>query len=297
MNTCFQRSKDTGAPEGLERHPCFSARAHRKFGRIHLPVSPACNIQCRFCRRGFNKWEKRPGVAASLVAPEESTRIVERARRVCPELTVVGIAGPGDPLATDHALTTLRLVHERFPDMILCLSTNGLALPEKAEEIAAVGVKALTVTVNAVDADVLARICAYVRLDGVTFTGAEGARRLIAAQIEGIKKMVRLGVAVKINTVLIPGINDMGIDEIARAVSAAGASMINIIPLIPQFEFASMAAPSADSLKTAQDEAGAHLSVFTHCRQCRADACGVPGAGKDYGLELYGRVAPTFSHG
>ncbi len=297
MNTCFQRSKDTTVPEGLERHPCFSAGAHRKFGRIHLPVSPACNVQCRFCRRGFSKWGERPGVAASLVAPEESTKIVERARRVCPELTVVGIAGPGDPLATDHALTTLRLVHARFPDLILCLSTNGLALPEKAEEIATVGVKALTVTVNAVDAEMLARICAYVRLDGITFTGAEGARRLMTAQLRGIRKIVQLGVAVKINTVLIPGINDTGIDEIARTVSAAGASMINIIPLIPQFELASVAPPSADELARAQAEAGMHLSVFLHCRQCRADACGVPGAGKDYGLELYGRVAPTFSHG
>ncbi len=297
MNTCFQRRKGSAVPEGLERHPCFSARAHTKFGRIHLPVSPACNIQCRFCRRGFNKWEKRPGVAASLVAPEDSARIVERARRVCPELTVVGIAGPGDPLATEHALAALRLVHGRFPDLILCLSTNGLTLPEKAEEIAAVGVRALTVTVNAVDAEMLARICAYVRLDGITFTGVEGAGRLIAAQLKGIKKMVRLGVTVKINTVLIPGINDMNIGEIARTVSAAGASMINVIPLIPQFEFASLPRPTADGLKKAQDEAGAHVSVFTHCRQCRADACGVPGAGKDYGLELYGRVAPTFSHG
>ena len=57
-------------PAGRQRHlgwsatRCFSASAHNKFARIHLPVSPACNIQCRFCKRGFNKWEIRPGVAA-----------------------------------------------------------------------------------------------------------------------------------------------------------------------------------------------------------------------------------------
>ncbi|OPY70440.1 MAG: FeMo cofactor biosynthesis protein NifB [Syntrophorhabdaceae bacterium PtaU1.Bin034] len=297
MNTCFKSNGNNTAPEGLERHPCFSARAHNKFGRIHLPVSPACNIQCRFCKRGFNKWEIRPGVAASLIKPEKAVKIVERARRVCPELTVVGIAGPGDPLATDHALTALKLVHERFPDLILCLSTNGLDLPEKAEEVAAVGVKALTVTVNSVNSRILAHICAHVRQNGLNLTGEEGARRLIAAQLEGIKKMVRLGVVVKINTVLIPGINDMNIKDIARTVSRAGASMINIIPLIPQFEMASLRPPTAEELKKAQDEAEEYLSVFTHCRQCRADACGVPGTGKDYGLELYGRVAPTFSHG
>lgn len=292
------KSNERGAaPVGLERHPCFSGVAHNKFARIHLPVSPACNIQCRFCRRGFNKWEVRPGVAASLVKPEESLKVVERAMRVCPELTVVGVAGPGDPLATDHALTAFRLVHERFPELILCLSTNGLVLANKAEELAALGVKALTVTVNSVNSKILARICAHVHQGGLTLTGEEGSARLIAAQLAGIKSMVRLGVVIKINTVLIPGINDTHIEEIARTVSRAGASMINIIPLIPQFEMACLRPPTPEELTKAQGQAEKHLSVFTHCRQCRADACGVPGTGKDYGLELYGRVAPTFSHG
>jgi len=281
----------------VERHPCFSAEAHNKFGRIHLPVSPVCNIQCRFCKRGFNKWEKRPGVAAGLLEPEEAARTVERALRVCPEIAVVGVAGPGDPLASNHALNALKVVHERFPELITCLSTNGLALAEKAEDVASVGVRALTVTVNAVDPQVLDRICSRVRVDGMDTPGEEGARRLIAAQLAGIRKMVSLGVTIKINTVLIPGVNDTVIEEIARTVSGTGASMINIIPLIPQFEMASLVPPSPEQLNKAQSIAAAYLSVFTHCRQCRADACGIPGSGKDYGLELYGRVEPTFSHG
>jgi nitrogen fixation protein NifB len=168
---------------------------------------------------------------------------------------------------------------------------------EKAEDVASVGVRALTVTVNAVDPSVLVRICSRVRVDGVDTPGEEGARSLIRAQLAGIKKMVGLGVTIKINTVLIPGVNDDVIEDIARTVSEAGASMINIIPLIPQFEMESYAPPSADGLNKAQSIAAPYMSVFTHCRQCRADACGIPGSGKDYGLELYGRVEPTFSHG
>ena len=32
------------------RHPCYSftAEGHKKSGRLHIPVSPSCNIQCRF---------------------------------------------------------------------------------------------------------------------------------------------------------------------------------------------------------------------------------------------------------
>ena len=94
----------------VRRHPCLSEGAAGKAGRIHLPVSPACNIQCGFCRRGFNKWEQRPGVARSVMTPEAAVAKVEEALVLCPELTVVGVAGPGDSLATDHALAALRAV-------------------------------------------------------------------------------------------------------------------------------------------------------------------------------------------
>jgi nitrogen fixation protein NifB len=297
MKTCFESNVNGTIPEGLEKHPCFNVSAHNRFGRIHLPVCPTCNIQCRFCKRGFNKWETRPGIAATLVKPEEAVRVVERALRVCPEITVVGIAGPGEPLASDHALHTIRLIHERFPGLIKCLSTNGLELQENADRIVRSGVKTLTVTVNAVDPNTLGRICSYIRYNGLHITGEEGARWLILGQIAGISKIVRLGVFVKINTVLIPGINDGGIENIAHTVAAAGASMINIIPLIPQFEMESRRPPTPQELTKAQDEAGKYLPVFTHCRQCRADACGIPGSGIDYGADLYGRVVPTFSHG
>ncbi len=294
---CTTRCRNGPTVDLVERHPCFSAEGHNKFGRIHLPVSPVCNIQCRFCKRGFNKWERRPGVAATLVKPEDAGGFVERALRVCPEIAVVGVAGPGDPLASDHALDALKAVHQRFPDLITCLSTNGLELANKAEDVAGAGVRALTITVNAVDPKALGRICSYVGQNGVSITGEEGARRLIAAQLAGIRKMVGLGVAIKINTVLIPDVNDTHMGEIARTVSEAGASMINIIPLIPQFEMAGLAPPGPEQLSRARSMAAPYLSVFTHCRQCRADACGVPGSGKDYGPELYSRLEPTFSHG
>ena len=35
----------------FSNHPCFSKDAHKKYGRIHLPVAPRCNMQCNFCNR------------------------------------------------------------------------------------------------------------------------------------------------------------------------------------------------------------------------------------------------------
>ena len=150
-----------------KKHPCLGGDAHFKYGRIHLPVSPACNIQCRFCRRSFNKYENRPGVTNTIVSPEESLAVVEKAIKLCPYITVVGIAGPGDPLATTHALDTFKLIHRKHPKLIKCLSTNGLLLEENAQKLVEAGVTTVTVTVNAVRPEILLNICSGIILHGV----------------------------------------------------------------------------------------------------------------------------------
>lgn len=289
-----------GNPSGFlhvsQIHPCFSSEAHGKSGRIHLPVSPTCNIQCKFCKRSFNKIEDRPGVTSSVLSPEDAVEILGKALRLCPQITVAGIAGPGDPLASDYALRTFELIGEAYPDMIKCLSTNGLLLPEKAEKIIDVGVRTLTVTVNAVQPEILSKLCANILVNNRLLQGEQAARLLIDAQLTGIRKITSLGAVVKINIVLAVGINDHHIGEISEAVARAGASMVNIIPLIPQNEMIDHTAPDCDELQHAREAAEKHLKVFKHCKQCRADAVGIPGV-SEFRQLLYGDTVLAFSHG
>lgn len=278
-------------------HPCLSREANTAFGRLHLPVSPACNIQCRFCSRTLNKTEQRPGVTAQVLKPEQAVETVKRALELCPEITVAGIAGPGDTLATDAALHTFRLVHEAYPELTLCLSTNGLMLPDYAQALYDVGVRTVTVTVNAVDPEIQKDIISYIVYDGIRYVGREAASILIRRQLEGIRRISSLGTIVKINTVLIPGLNDGHIETIAKTVKEAGADIYNIIPLIPQHEFAGTPAPTCVQIEAARAAAAKYIPIFRHCQHCRADACGIPGKG-DLSSRLYGEAcAETFSHG
>jgi nitrogen fixation protein NifB len=280
------------------RHPCLG-EAQAASGRLHLPVSPECNIQCRFCRRAFNRAEARPGVSQGIIAPEEAPNFVVRALELCPEIAVVGIAGPGDALASGHAIEAFGLIHARFPGLILCMSTNGLELAHNVERVAESGVSTLTVTVNASDPEIAARVVAWVRTEGRTLTGREAGALLIRRQLEGIRKAATAGIFVKANMVLVPGVNDGNVAETARAVRESGASIFNLIPLIPQGDFADLSAPSCGQLAAARHEAELRLPVFRHCQHCRADACGVPG-GTDFSEKLYGSRSGeprTFSHG
>ncbi len=279
-------------------HPCFGGHK-TNVGRIHLPVSPGCNIACRFCDRVINDTEERPGVTSKVLSPIESLDVLKKALTLCPEITVAGIAGPGDTLATDYALDTFRLVKEQYPELIKCMSTNGLLLYEKAEEIIEIGIDSLTVTVNAVDPEIEAKLNKYIIYHGVKYEGIDAAKILIENQLKGIRKVADAGITIKINTVLVPEINGDHIEEIAKAVKEAGASIYNIIPLIPQAELKELKAPVCAEIDMARTVAGKYIDVFRHCQHCRADAVGVPGE-SEYGDQIYQRrivAKETFSHG
>jgi nitrogen fixation protein NifB len=231
-----------------------------------------------------------------MLTPQEAASIVDRSLMLCPEITVVGVAGPGESLATSHALDALSLVHERHPELIGCLSTNGLLLAENIEQIVRSGVRTVTVTINAVDPVILSSICEAVVRDNTYLTGLLAAQTLISAQIDGLRKATEAGLVVKVNAVLIPGVNDEHTGEIARIAAAAGAIMMNIIPLIPQHKLSHIPAPDCDQLNRARESAEHYLPVFRHCKHCRADACGIPGI-NDLSDQLYDRQMETFSHG
>ncbi len=279
-------------------HPCFGGQKNN-VGRIHLPVSPGCNIACRFCDRVISDVENRPGVTSKVITPEESIEILDKALKLCPEITVAGIAGPGDTLATDYAIDTFRLIKEKFPKLIKCMSTNGLLLYERANEVIEVGIDSLTVTVNAVDPYIEEKLNKYIIYHGKRYEGVEGAKILIDNQIKGIKKVSSAGVTVKVNTVLVPGINDEHIETIAKIVKEAGASIYNIIPLIPQHELKDITAPSCAQIDGARSKASKYIDVFRHCKRCRADAVGIPGK-SEFGEQIYQKrimLKETFSHG
>ena len=284
--------------QDLQRsHPCFGGQKNN-VGRIHLPVSPGCNIACRFCDRAINDVEERPGVTSKILKPEESVDILGKALKLCPQITVAGIAGPGDTLASDNALETFKLIGKKFPQLLKCMSTNGLLLHERADEVIETGIDSLTVTVNAVDPEIEAQLNKYIIYHGKKYEGVEAAEILIKNQLMGIQKVASAGITIKVNTVLVPDINGDHIEEIAKAVKKAGASIYNIIPLIPQYELADQRAPVCAEIEMARMKASKYIDVFRHCQRCRADAVGIPGK-TEFGDQIYQRklrVRETFSH-
>lgn len=249
-------------------HPCFSADAHFRCGRVHLAVAPGCNIQCAYCTRKCDcPNESRPGVTSRVLSPAEALAHLTKALRRVPHTKVVGIAGPGEPLFNDATFETLRLVGKAFPQLLLCVSTNGLLLIERMEDLVSCKVNTLTVTVNTLNTNT-ARIIYPDMGDHEAF---------LRSQQEGVALAVRRGMTVKINMVLIPGVNDAEVPQVARFAADAGAAIMNIIPMISMGDMAHLEPPAPVMVEEARRTGGMFLPQFTHCKRCRADAVGIPG--------------------
>lgn len=280
-NECLDKQNSCpGLNEELQRkiaeHPCYDRKAQHKYGRIHLAVAPKCNIQCNFCVREFDCVnESRPGVTSKVLTPQEALEKTKQILADYPFIKVVAIAGPGDPLANDESFETFELIRKEFPAITLCMSTNGLMLPEKLKDILRVGVSTLTVTVNAIDPEIQAKIVNHIVYHGKVYRGVEAAKIHIQNQLEGIKAAVDAGIVVKINTVLVPGINDKHVVEIARKMNELGVYIMNVMPLINQGAFAHIEPPTAEERAAVQEACEPYVLQMRHCRQCRADAYGL----------------------
>jgi nitrogen fixation protein NifB len=110
-----------------------------------------------------------------------------------------------------------------------------------------------------------------VKYKGNRYEGFEGAQLLIEKQLKGLSEIVKQGIVTKINTILIPGINDMHIAEIAAEVKRRGAQLQNITPLIPLASFEDIRKPTCNEIMDTRNACERIIPQFRHCKQCRAD--------------------------
>jgi nitrogen fixation protein NifB len=269
----------------IKGHPCFGGNHHRN-GRMHLAVAPRCNIKCGYCTRRHDcANENRPGAASRLLTPGEAVekvREVMGSRLLGPIIKVIGIAGPGDPLVNRETFETFALLGKEFPHLIKCMSTNGLLLPEKVGLLHELGLNSLTVTINAVDPEIGARIYSFINYHGRRYGGVTAAEILISNQLQGIRMAAEMGMIVKVNTVLIPGVNEEEIPLLASKAKELGAAVMNVMPLIPQADFSHIAPPDPKLLEDVRAESERIIGQMRHCRQCRADAVGLIGGDAEF---------------
>jgi len=122
------------------------------------------------------------------------------------------------------------------------------------------------------------------------YDGELGAKLLLENQLKGIELLTSQGIIVKINIVMLEGINDHHIPEVVKKMRGLGVYIINIMPLIPAqgSVFENHPQTNMKNLIKMRDICELDVKQMRHCKQCRADAIGL--IGEDRSQEFSNKV-------
>jgi nitrogen fixation protein NifB len=224
-------------------------------------------------------------VTSEILTPQAAKKKFDRVSAKIAQLSVVGIAGPGDALADwENTRQSIRLIRAANPQIVFCLSTNGLLLPKYAREIVELGVTHVTVTVNCLDSAIGAQIYKHIHFNGQRYKGEAGAKILIENQLAGIALLTSQGIIVKINIVMLKGINDQHIPDVVKKMRQLGVFMTNIMPLIPApgSVFEKFPQTAMKDVNEMRNRCELDVMQMRHCKQCRADAIGLLGEDRSH---------------
>jgi MoaA/NifB/PqqE/SkfB family radical SAM enzyme len=212
------------------------------------------------------------------LTPKEAYEKYIEVKKRMDNISIVGFAGPGDPMANfDKVRETVELIKKNDKEVNFCLSTNGLLISEYIEEIIKAGFLYITVTINAVEGRTGSEIYDYVIHKDKIHTEDTGAEILLEEQWKGLALLASRGIICKVNTLYLKGINDTEIEEIARLAGQKGAYIMNIKNLIPaegsKFEHIEVA--SSQEINEMRKACSGYINQMYHCQQCRADSVGL----------------------
>ena len=195
-----------------------------KFGRdihyLRLSVTDKCNLRCIYCmpEEGIKKVRHE-----DILSVEEIAGIVQAAA-AC-GITKVRITG-GEPLVRRGIVDICKVVAGTEGISEVCLTTNGILLPQFAEDLKSAGVNRLNISLDSLDRVTYNKITRFDSLD----------KALI-----GVNTAFETGFdAIKINAVLIGGLNDVEILDLLELTRKYKAD-IRFIELMPIGECAKWA--------------------------------------------------------
>ena len=196
---------NTKASDPVGRNDGLSDALGRRFEYLRLSLTDMCNFRCTYCLPdGYRKAEGAP----PNLALEEIVRLV----RAFATLGLWKIRLTGGEPTLRKEFTDIASAVTAIPGISrLAMTTNGYRLPERAQSFYDAGIRAINISIDSLDAAKFKQITGHARL---------------AEVLDGIEAARAAGIAdIKINTVLMRGLNHREIDDFLEFVSARDISL------------------------------------------------------------------------
>lgn len=190
-------------------------RLGRNITYLRISVTDKCNLRCRYCMPEDGVCKKEH---ADMLTEDEIITAVEAAASL--GITKIRITG-GEPLVKRNILSICRRAAAVEGIGEVCMTTNGVLLPQLAKELKEAGVKRLNLSLDTLDKEKFAYITRIGKLDDF-YAG------LHAAMEAGFEK-------IKLNAVLIGGFNDVEIQQLADLTRQYPVDM-RFIEMMPMYD-------------------------------------------------------------
>lgn len=181
---------------------------NRVIDTLRILVTSRCNLNCFFCHR-----EGSPSSGEELL-PEDISFIVSEARAL--GITRIRLTG-GEPLLRNDIVEIVRQISKTSNDIEISMTTNGTLLDKYAEDLRKAGMKKVNISIHSLNPDTYRKIV---------------GKNLLEAALKGLKAAYNAKLQIKINFVVLRGINEQELSrliELARSMKAR----LQIIELEP----------------------------------------------------------------
>ncbi|HLZ88780.1 MAG TPA: GTP 3',8-cyclase MoaA [Puia sp.] len=169
--------------------PVIQDRYGRTFRTLRVSLLQHCNLGCVYCVAGDEEVKQANATHGSLPV-EELLAIIRRLREQLP-LDTVRLTG-GEPLLYPALLPLITGIRAAGISAVR-LTTNGFLLERLAPALKEAGLDAMNVSLDAIDEEVFFRM---------------SRRHSVTRIIKGIDAAVAAGLKIKINSVMMKGMND-----------------------------------------------------------------------------------------
>ena len=190
-------------------------RLGRNITYLRISVTDKCNLRCRYCMPEDGVCKKDH---AQMLTEDEFITAVEAAASL--GITKLRITG-GEPLVKKNIVSICRRAAAVEGIKEVCLTTNGLLLPQLGKSLKEAGVKRLNLSLDTLDPEKYAYTTRVGKLDAFR-------AGLDAALEAGFEK-------IKLNAVLIGGFNDDDIVSLAELTKQYPLDM-RFIEMMPMYD-------------------------------------------------------------
>jgi len=204
-------------------------RYGRRINYLRLSITDRCDMRCRYCmpEEGVAKLDHR-----EVLSYEDLLLLAQAA--VATGIEKIRVTG-GEPLVRKGLVGFLRQLSAIPGLRHLVLTTNGQLLAEMAEELKQAGVQRLNISLDSLRPDVFAQIT---------------RRGDLARVLDGIAAAERAGLPVKLNMVVMRGVNDGEIADFAALTLKKNCSVrfIEYMPAIQDRNWQELVVPGEEIL-------------------------------------------------